>query len=78
MVTLPFLAAFDVPSNQSEAASGPSKEVPRVTYIGVAKKVMPLLLDIFMRFKSYDEIYSDETVEAILSVSVSLRLLSKS
>ncbi|KAF7340848.1 Protein MON2 [Mycena sanguinolenta] len=60
--TLPFLAAFDVPAN-------PKTQTPqkRVTYIALAKKVMPMLVDLFIRFKDREEIYMDGTIEAVLS-----------
>lgn len=71
--TLPFLAAFDVPSpSDPEASPSPSKErkpTRRVTYIALTKKVMPLLLDIFLQFRGTVGIYNDETVESIISVS---------
>lgn len=60
--TLPFLAAFDVPSD-------PKTQTPqkRVTYIALAKKIMPMLVDMFLRFKGREEIYVDGTIEAVLS-----------
>ena len=59
--TLPFMAAFDVPSSTTR----PQK---RVSYIALSKKVMPQLVDLFLRFKTNPEIYVDATLEAILSV----------
>jgi hypothetical protein len=65
--TLAFLAAFDVqPQPNSHTPQTPQK---RVTYIALSKKVMPKLVELFMRFKQSPEIYSDGTVEAVLSVS---------
>ncbi|KAJ7659408.1 guanine nucleotide exchange factor in Golgi transport N-terminal-domain-containing protein [Mycena rosella] len=60
--TLPFLAAFDVPPN-------PKTQTPqkRITYIALAKKIMPMLVDLFLQFKDREEIYVDGTIEAILS-----------
>ncbi|KAJ6510816.1 hypothetical protein C8R45DRAFT_1207663 [Mycena sanguinolenta] len=60
--TLPFLAAFDVPAN-------PKTQTPqkRITYIALAKKVMPMLVDLFIRFKEREEIFIDGTIEAVLS-----------
>ncbi|EEB87630.1 hypothetical protein MPER_14962, partial [Moniliophthora perniciosa FA553] len=60
--TLPFLAAFDVAPN-------PKSQMPqkRVTYIALAKKTMPLLVDLCLRFKDKAEIYVDGTLEAVLS-----------
>ncbi|KAJ6525079.1 hypothetical protein DFH09DRAFT_1250788 [Mycena vulgaris] len=60
--TLPFLAAFDVPPNPK--AQTPQK---RITYIALAKKIMPMLVDLFLRFKAREEIYVDGTIEAVLS-----------
>lgn len=64
-VTLPFIAAFDVQPH-------PRMQTPqkRVTYIAIAKKTMPMLVDLFLRFKSSPEIYVDGTTEAILAVSI--------
>ena len=62
--TLPFMAAFDVqpgPRNQS-----PPK---RITYIALSKKTMPMLVELFLRFKTDMGIYVDGTVESVLSVS---------
>ncbi|KAJ7054837.1 hypothetical protein C8F01DRAFT_1161520 [Mycena amicta] len=58
--TLPFLAAFDVPAN-------PKTQTPqrRVSYIALAKKVMPTLVELFLRFKERQEIYADGTIEAL-------------
>ncbi|KAJ7911535.1 hypothetical protein B0H13DRAFT_2009133, partial [Mycena leptocephala] len=60
--TLPFLAAFDVPAN-------PKSQTPqkRITYIALAKKTMPMLVDLFLRFKEREEIFVDGTIEAVLS-----------
>ncbi|KAJ7842842.1 hypothetical protein B0H14DRAFT_3868774 [Mycena olivaceomarginata] len=60
--TLPFLAAFDVPAI-------PKTQTPpkRITYIALAKKVMPMLVDLFLRFKEREEIFVDGTIEAVLS-----------
>ncbi|KAJ7026944.1 hypothetical protein C8F04DRAFT_1008614 [Mycena alexandri] len=60
--TLPFLAAFDVPANAKTQT--PQK---RVTYIALTKKTMPMLVDLFLRFKEREEIYVNGTVEAVLS-----------
>ena len=62
--TLPFLAAFDVqPGSRSQS---PPK---RITYIALSKKTMPMLVELFLRFKADVGIYVDGTVESILSVS---------
>ena len=60
--TLPFMAAFDVPSPSTK----PQK---RVSYIALSKKTTPQLADLFLRFKTNLEIYVNGTLEAILSVS---------
>jgi hypothetical protein len=60
--TLPFMAAFDVPSSDSK----PQK---RVSYIALSKKTMPQLVDLFLKFKASPEIYTNGTLEVILSVS---------
>lgn len=60
--TLPFMAAFDVPSPGTK----PQK---RVSYIAISKKVMPQLVDLFLKFRANPEIYVNGTLEAILSVS---------
>ena len=66
--TLAFLAAFDVqPQPNSHTPQTPQK---RVTYIALSKKVMPMLVDLFMRFRDSVEVYTDGTLEAVLSVSL--------
>lgn len=72
--TLPFLAAFDVQSVSPKSAPGSpvkASTIPpkRITYIGLVKKTLPLLVDLFLRFKNNLDIYVDGTVEAVLSVS---------
>lgn len=76
-VTLPFLASFDIhtaASADSDTADGTAKEVhsgaKSVTYIALTKKAMPTLVDMFFQFKSNPSIYVDETVEAVLSVTI--------
>jgi hypothetical protein len=68
--TLPFLAAFDVPAI-------PKTQTPpkRITYIALAKKVMPMLVDLFLRFKEREEIFVDGTIEAVLSVCLFIPLV---
>ena len=61
--TLPFLAAFD-------AQRGPKNQSPkRITYIALSKKTMPMLVELFLRFKADVGIYIDGTLESVLSVS---------
>jgi len=68
--TLPFLAAFDVipPSNSTGPGSSNATPPKRVTYIALAKRTMPLLVELYQRFKATPAIYTDGTVEAVLSV----------
>ena len=65
--TLPFIAAFDVPSSGAK----PQKHV---SYIALSKKTMPQLVDLFLTFKENPEIYADGTLEVMLSVSRITRL----
>ena len=66
--TLPFLAAFDVQDNVLPTGS-PSRHAPkRVTYIALAKKTMPMLVDLYLEYKDSKEVYADGTLEAVLSV----------
>ncbi|KAG6844369.1 hypothetical protein H0H87_007445 [Tephrocybe sp. NHM501043] len=60
--TLPFLAAFDVPSLAK--TSTPQK---RITYIAISKKTLPMLVELFIRFKLDPAVYLDGTLEAVLS-----------
>lgn len=70
LLTLPYLAAFDISGAPSTRET--SRNSKRVTYIGLTKVVMPMLLDLFLRFKEDDIIYSDTTLETVLSVSFRL------
>ena len=75
-VTLPFLAAFDVPELPAAASSQPARSrgpQKRVTYIGLSRKTMPQLVDLFLSFKEDSNIYNDGTVESLLSVSKVVR-----
>ena len=69
-VTLPFLAAFDVQPTQKN----PTLQ-KRITYIALSKKTMPMLVELFLRFKTDVEIYVDGTIESILAVSFFFCLL---
>ncbi|KAF9530793.1 hypothetical protein CPB83DRAFT_850328 [Crepidotus variabilis] len=71
--TLAFLASFDVvPHSKSQMPQGLQK---RITYIAVSKKAMPMIVDLFMKFKADLKIYVDGTVESILSAfSVPIKL----
>jgi hypothetical protein len=78
--TLPFLGAFDVQSTSTTTIPAtPTKNTAaqkRITYIGLVKKTMPMLVDLFLRFKDSIDIYVDGTLEAVLSVSKFWILLS--
>ncbi|KZT66278.1 hypothetical protein DAEQUDRAFT_470892 [Daedalea quercina L-15889] len=66
--TLPFLASFDIPPLTSGVLATPSKStIGRVTYIALSKKIMPVLVELFLRFKGQTAIYLDGTVERICS-----------
>lgn len=64
--TLPFIAAFDVPA-QPKSQTTPK----RITYIAISKMTMPMLVNLFLRFKDQTEVYVDGTLEAVLSVTIS-------
>ncbi|KAG9095186.1 hypothetical protein FS749_010913 [Ceratobasidium sp. UAMH 11750] len=71
--TLAFLAAFDVPDANPAASSGRPRR--RVTYIALAKRVMPILVEIYGRFKQSPDIYQDGTLDSILSAySIPIKL----
>ena len=63
-ITLPFLAAVDVPTTSSS-----SKAVQkRVTYIALSKKAMPRVVELYLQFKSDAVIYTDGTLETVINV----------
>lgn len=68
---LAFLAAFDVPpppkTYTSKGAAIPTSSTKRITYIALNKRAMPLLVDFFLKFKDQPVIYSDGTLDAVLS-----------
>lgn len=66
-ITLPFLAAFDVPDVSTSKTNRPPQK--RVTYIALAKRTMPQVVKLYLSFKQDPIIYNDGTVEAILAVS---------
>ena len=73
--SLAFLAGCHI---HPTLVSGPETPTPtstrkHVTYIGLSKKTMPALVDLYMRFKDHAEIYEDGTLEAVLSVSAPAR-----
>ncbi|KAF5319150.1 hypothetical protein D9619_008506 [Psilocybe cf. subviscida] len=62
---LPFIAAFDVqPHHKNQQPQTPQK---RITYIALAKKTMPMLVELFLKFKTSEDIYMDGTLESVLS-----------
>ncbi|KAF8754296.1 C-terminal region of Mon2 protein [Rhizoctonia solani] len=71
--TLAFLAAFDVPDIN---AGGDARKSPRrVTYIGLAKRVMPIVVEVYGRFKATADIYEDGTLNRMLSAySIPIKL----
>jgi hypothetical protein len=73
--TLPFLAAFDVQPSDSAPEGRNQASQKRITYIALTKKTMPMLVDLYFRFKDRAEIYVDGTVEAVLSVGISHQTL---
>ncbi|THH26880.1 hypothetical protein EUX98_g7308 [Antrodiella citrinella] len=79
--TLAFVASFDAPDDsgvalQSTAVPSANGRPPRrVTYIGISKKTMPLLVNLFLKFKDAAAIFIDGTVETICSAySVPIKL----
>lgn len=69
--TLPFIAAFDVKKKKIKSAYPEMQK--RVTYIGISKKTMPMLVELLMRFhQCCPEIYVDGTLEAVFGVCISL------
>lgn len=75
--TLAFLAAFHVPilSPTSPATPIVTSSQKQVTYIALSKKVMPLIVELYMRFKDELEIYEDGTLEAVFSAySIPIKL----
>ncbi|KAI5999270.1 hypothetical protein EDD15DRAFT_2508632 [Pisolithus albus] len=79
-VTLPFLAAFHPDQIDASVPGTPVTPVPasarkQVTYIGLSKKVMPSLVEMYLRFRDHTEIYEDGTLEAVLSAySIPMKL----
>lgn len=69
--SLAFLAGFQLaPVPGSPTTATPTSTRKQVTYIGLSKKTMPTLVELYMRFKDGADIYEDGTLEAILSVSL--------
>ncbi len=72
--SLAFVAAFDFqPPLIPNLANQKPPPMRRVSYIAVAKSVMPLLSDSYIRYKAEDAIYTDRTMEKIISVGTRTR-----
>ncbi|KAJ8520264.1 hypothetical protein ONZ45_g2894 [Pleurotus djamor] len=68
--TLAFMSGFDV-----QAAPHSQAPPKRVSYIALAKKAMPLLVDLFLQFKGVADIYSDGTIESmILAYAIPIKM----
>ena len=66
--TLPFLAAVDVqPHPRTQQPQTPQK---RITYIALSKRTMPMLVELFLKFKTNVDVYVDRTLESVLSVRI--------
>ncbi|VDB92020.1 unnamed protein product [Peniophora sp. CBMAI 1063] len=67
--TLAFLGAFDAPPPPHVQVQGQAgaKGGLRVTYVALCKKALPLLVQLFGRFKSDPLIWSDGTLERVLA-----------
>lgn len=67
--TLPFIAAFDVKTRKKKPKSAYPEMQKRVTYIGICKKTMVMLVELLKRFSACClEIYVDGTLEAVFGV----------
>lgn len=64
--TLAFLGAFDAPPPMHIQAQNKAIGL-RVTYVALCKKSLPLLVQLFLRFKSDSRIWSDGTLERVLA-----------
>jgi len=60
--TLAYYAGFTVESSKSASA------LKQVTYIALSKKAMPRVVELFDTFKTESQLYSDGTIEHVLSV----------
>jgi hypothetical protein len=59
--TLPFLASFEPQAQNSKSAP------KQVTYIALSKKTMPMLVELYLKFKDKVDLYTDGTVEALIA-----------
>ncbi|KZV66097.1 hypothetical protein PENSPDRAFT_689284 [Peniophora sp. CONT] len=64
--TLAFLGAFDAPPPMHIQAQNKATGL-RVTYVALCKKSLPLLVQLFLRFKCDSRIWSDGTLERVLA-----------
>ena len=69
--TLAYYAGFTVESATSTSASAPKQ----VTYIALSKKAMPRVVELCDAFRTESRLYTDCTMEHVLSVSTSLDVL---
>lgn len=65
--TLAYYAGFTVEGAVSKSTSVPKQ----VTYIALSKKAMPRVVELCDAFKTETQLYSDGTIEHVLSVSIS-------
>lgn len=67
--TLAYVASFDAPPESTSTSSSAKLPPKRITYIALTKKTIPLLVELYQKFKDDILIYVDGTLEAVLSVS---------
>ncbi|KAG1830966.1 hypothetical protein DFJ58DRAFT_918292 [Suillus subalutaceus] len=75
--TLPFPVVFHAPVLSPDSPGTPiaTSFQKQNTYIALSKKVMPLIVELYMCFKDELEIYEDGTMEAVFSAySISIKL----
>jgi hypothetical protein len=73
--TLAFMAAFDAPEAPPATESAARSSKPprkRVTYVALAKQVMPLLVELYLRHQRELGIYADGTLEAVVAVCIGI------
>lgn len=78
--TLAFLAAFEFEEPPLPGQT-PDRKRPlkKVSYIALSKKTMPMLVQLFMKFKQEKDIYVDGTLERVCAVrsDILLQLLRR-
>ncbi|KAG8906680.1 hypothetical protein FRB99_006381 [Tulasnella sp. 403] len=74
--TLAFLAAFDYEVAPLPGMSPDKKrQLKRVTYIALAKRTMPMLVQLYAKFKDEKDIYVDGTLERVFAAfSIPMKL----